>query len=474
MARLKLIFFFLLLTGNIFASPFQIKIHGTFPGAQGREIRLLEYGDQISYREIEIASTTIDEEGAFTFSFSRFDPLYVFFRIDHARMGLFIEPGIEYTIGFDPVDFDRLDDRVNPYLNPWHFEYRVTNPDPNLNTRIDDLEDVWYDFLLENFVTIQKSRNLPLLQTLVQKTDSIYGHVENQYFKDYFRYKFAYYQQVANLKRFHDLAGEYILNQLVLYSNTQYMNFFNTLFDTYIFAGSRRITITDLRHTVNNLNSYHALMDSLGKDTILRNEVIRELVMLKGLQDMHGNPDYHQANVESILEYVEQNSKFHHHRNIAGNILYVKRNLKAGTDAPSFVIFDNSGNAMRIPEDFRGKFLYLNFWTSWCESCQLDFVALNEVFSRFSDHMEVINISSDRHAMAYESYVTRNTLPGRIAWFNRDFRLLDAYMVRSLPAYVLIDRDGKIVQYPARRPSDDIVTWMEWLLLQERRSAGGR
>jgi peroxiredoxin len=460
----------LIIAVNAYGNPNRIDINGIFPGAEGKEIRLFEYEDMISYREKEVASAVVDVNGRFQLTFNRRFPQYAFFRIDHARMGFFIQPGNSYILQFDRVDFNGLNDKINPYLNPWHFNYTITTPANSLHANIEELDDVLNTYMTANFNQIQRNRNRNAFQEIKNRTDSLYGKIENPFFKDYYKYIYGYYNHITNTQRPLEIMRNYILNQEVLYHNPQYMNLFNTVFDTYIFAGSRTISLSDLRHTINTLNSYNALMDSLGKDTLLRNEVIRELVMLKGLQDMHGNPDYHKANVENILSHVVSNSKFPQHRVIARNILYQKRYLAAGTPAPSFTLIDDDGKTIKFPEDFRGKYVYIGFWTSWCETCMLDFVALREMRTKFGDDVMFLGVSTDRHLADYQRFIRSQNPPGKNLYFQQNFRLTDAYQVRSLPTYILLDREGKVVNYPARRPSDDIISLLERLLHQERRS----
>jgi len=464
-------FFIFLIVGSLSvvlnAAPFEIIVDGIIPGARGKEIRLLEYSDLISYRENQIGAAICDETGQFSFSFTRFEPQYVFFRIDHARMGMFVEPGENYSLVFDTINFNALDDRINPYLNPWYFDFEIE--DSQLNALIDDFEDVLYEFLSNNFETIQRGRNQDTFTSFLQLTDSLFSGTENTYFENYFRYKLGYYLHVSNIRTFANTYREYFMDQPLRYQNTQYMNLFNTLFETYIFAGSRRISGYDLRYTVNDLGSYNALMDSLGKDTILRNEAFRELVMIKGLQDMHGNPDYETDKVEGILMHVQGNSKFPQHRIIAQNIIHQKNYLVQGSPSPPFQLLGSGGDTIYIPDDFAGKYLYIGFWASWCESCQLDFIALRELYDKYGDDLHVLTISTDRHMADYHDFKSRNSFPWADFHFNYDFKLLDDYQVRSLPGYVLIDREGNVINYPAQRPSDDLFGWLEWLIARDKR-----
>lgn len=468
----RFIFLFLLFQVKLLcATDFQVVINGSFPGAEGQVIRLMEYTDMISYREKEINYSVIDEEGNFRISFTCFSPQYVFFRVDYAQMGMFVEPGITYFLEFDSVDFSQLDDTRNPWLDPWYFNFVISEPKGELNSFINQLEELFFDFLEENFAAIHISRNKSLFDNFKKHTDTVFQHIDNEYFRNYYDYKFAFYYRLANIERFDRQMNNYIINRHVLYNNTQYMNYFNRVFDTYIFAGSRSVSIQDLSHTVNNLNSYHALMDSLGKDTLLRNEVLRELVLLKALQDMHGNVDFRQKNVENILSYIQTNSKFREHRQIAGNILHSKNYLSTGSQAPEFTIYDMDDNPVNIPGDFEGKFIYMGFWATWCETCLLEIIAMQELYEKYNEDFVFVNISTDRHRSFYQAFVNNHKPQWHSFHFDRDFRLIDAYQVRMLPTFVLIDEKGNIIQYPARKPSDDLNVRFDWLL--NRRGASG-
>ncbi len=464
-----IILLFFIKTTFVGASDFQILIEAKFPGAQGQTVRLKEYVDQISYREAEITSAVVDETGAFQLRFSRFEAQYVFFRIDHARMGFFVEPGKNYQLVFDEVDFNLLDDTRNPYLEPWYFPYTIKKPEKELNYHINRFDVIFEEFLVANFATIHRSRNRQLFFSFKQQMDSVFEGVENPYFRNYYKYKFANYFRAANIQGSNTLKRDYIFNKPVLYQNTQYMNFFNTVFDTYIFAGSRNITISDLRHTVNTLNSYDALMDSLGKDTLLRNEVLREVVMLKALKDMHANPEYRQTNVKSILEHVTIHSKFPRHRTIAENILYNAYHLTPGTVAPNINLSNSEVGEISIPQELEEKFIYLSFWATWCETCFLDQIAINELYAKYKEDFIFISISTDRHKKDFQQFMATNPTPWLNFHFDHDFRLLDSYGVKSLPLFVIIGPDGKVISYPALRPEENIARTFDWLLYQRKR-----
>ncbi len=454
--KLRILFIFLAAATTLSAGDFIVKIEGVFPGSEGKNIRLLKYAEQIAYAREEIADTTIDEDGLFYFSFRAYEPIYVFYRIDHARMGHYVEPGNNYRIVFEPVGFDTLDDRQNPYLNPWHFDFKLYNEEEqdNLNKAISAFNNIFDDFLLEHFSGVVRRRLNKPFENFRDHTDSLFQVEISEYpfFKDYYEYKYALYYRIANIKTPLSLFDDYIINRPVLYNNPQYMDFFNTVFDKYLIAGSRNITVNDLLTTVNRHGSYYALMDSLGKDTILRNEVLRELVMLKSLKDMYYHHDFSKRNVSSIIQYVHHHSKFPEHRNIAGNIINNFEHLEKGFPAPALELQGKSGEVISL-DKFRGNFVLLNFWSTWCVPCLAEFSVMEELHEEHNERIAFVSVSVDRNEGEYTRFVNESNYPWKFFHFNDNFRMFDMYEVYRLPLYVLIDPQGNIVENVAPFPS---------------------
>jgi thiol-disulfide isomerase/thioredoxin len=444
-------------------SQFDIIINGAFPGAEGKKVRLFQYSDNITFRTKLLASTEINHASEFILKFILYQPQEVFLRIDHAKINFYVEPGEKYNIVFDTVNFDEIDIKRNPYLDPLVFNYTFNSTEkPTLNSHIESLEIAFDDFLVKNLSTNRRRQLANLFRKFNAHTDSVFGNIDNEYFKSYYEYKFGRYYRLANAESDYLLAIKYFFDRDILYSNTQYMDFFNSYFETFVLKGSRKITIQDLEFTVNELGSYTALMDSLGKDSLLRNEVLRELVLIKSMDNLFYNKDFNQKNVEVILNQVVENSKFRKHKEIAENILWTKNYLKPGSKSPDFKITDNSGNIYSL-SDFSGKFLYISFYTSWCIPCMEEFPIKEVLYSRYNDFIEFVSVSVDRHITQYDQFKRKNNYSWKFFHFDDNFDLLDDFHVRAFPLFVLISPDGKIVSHPSLAPSEAIQGYFEYL-----------
>lgn len=447
MLKVRFLLFSLFVLFNSFTSnaQFDVEISGTFPGANGKTIRLFEYDDMITYRKDMIDTYEISEKEFFEFKLEIFEPQYVFFRIDHANIGFFIEPDKSYTLEFDSVNFNELNDRRNPYLEPYHFSFKIANAaDDELNILIDSLENVFDKFIAENFSKIRRVRFNDLMHNFRKSTDSLFSNIDNQYFKNYYDYKFAKYYRLTNVMTEEDLARDYFIERKVLYNNVEYMDFFTNYFNNFIFRSSSNVRLEDVEFTVNELGNYSALMDSLGRDTILRNEVLREMVLLISLKNIYSNPDFVQENIDAVMNQLIEQSRFEKHRKIAQNILWSNKYLSQGSNAPDFKIESHRGNIYSL-SDFEGKFLYLNFFTSWCIPCMAEFPVLEDIHEKYGDFIEIVSISVDRHETDYIKFLKSYDYPWKFAHFKGNFEILDDYLVRSYPVFVLISPDSKII-----------------------------
>lgn len=462
-SKFLFILIFFISIASYSSEAFDVSISGVFPGAEGKIVRLVKYDDFITYRQSVIEECEINDKEEFEFHFTIYEPQYLMFRIDHAKLGMFVEPGKNYHLTFEPVNFNELDDKRNPYLEPYYFPFEINNADNNsLDALIDSLDNLFDSFVAENFSSNQRIRLGHKVIDYHEKTDSLFSNVDNDYFNNYYKYKFAKYYRVTNAFNDHELALRYFYNQEILYNNLEYMSFFNNYFDNYIFSTTGNVRIEDVEYTVNELSSYTALMDSLGRDSILRNEVLREMVLLKSLSNIYYDEDFVQANVEDVINQVAKDSKFAEHRKIAENILWAQKHLRQGSPAPDFTLKDESGIEYTL-EDFEGKFLYLSFFTSWCVPCMAEFPVKEDLYQEYGDIIEFVSISVDRHKFDYERFLRENDFSWRFFHFDDNYALLDDYDVTSFPVFVLIGPDGNIISYPSLYPSIAIRGYLDKL-----------
>jgi thiol-disulfide isomerase/thioredoxin len=124
---------------------------------------------------------------------------------------------------------------------------------------------------------------------------------------------------------------------------------------------------------------------------------------------------------------------------------------RPGAEVPDFRFVDFNGNS-RALGDFRGKYLLLDFWGSWCPPCRAEIPHAKEAYSRFrSRGFEILGMDYERDATVDQvrSYLTANGVGWTFARPDsvRDL-IVERFRVNSFPTVILLDPDGRVVQTP--------------------------
>jgi len=114
-----------------------------------------------------------------------------------------------------------------------------------------------------------------------------------------------------------------------------------------------------------------------------------------------------------------------------------------GTRAPDFSLSGSTGRNMRLSE-LRGEVVLINFWATWCGPCRQEMPQLNQLYAQYRAAgftLLGVNIDDKRNnaeAMMKKLGVHFPTL------FDSDKRVARLYDVDTMPATLLIDRDGRV------------------------------
>jgi peroxiredoxin len=123
-----------------------------------------------------------------------------------------------------------------------------------------------------------------------------------------------------------------------------------------------------------------------------------------------------------------------------------KRRSLAGRPAADFDAPDTSGRRVRLA-DFRGRYVLLDFWASWCVPCRQENPGLKALYARYKDRgLEIIGISVDEDGRRWRKAIVEDALPWiHVSDLKRESSLANLYGVQPIPDNFLIDPDGKIV-----------------------------
>ena len=140
----------------------------------------------------------------------------------------------------------------------------------------------------------------------------------------------------------------------------------------------------------------------------------------------------------------------------------IKKRKLNNSEAPSFEYFNNIGEKVSL-KNFKGKYVYIDFWATWCGPCRQEIPFLQKLESQFKDKNIVflsISIDEEKDLEKWKNFVKSKQLGGVqvIADKNWNSEFVKHFGVNSIPRFVLIDPKGMIVNADAMRPSDEKLT----------------
>jgi peroxiredoxin len=153
------------------------------------------------------------------------------------------------------------------------------------------------------------------------------------------------------------------------------------------------------------------------------------------------------AQLESLINSFDPNLGEYRYVKLLKESLVKMKLTAIGVMAPDFTQNDPDGKPVKL-SDFRGKYLLVDFWASWCGPCRGENPNVVAAYNKFKNkNFTVLGVSLDREKDPWLKAIKDD----KLTWTHvSDIKYWDnevakMYGIRSIPANLLLDKTGKIV-----------------------------
>lgn len=393
------------------------------------------------YTEIAI------KDGTFAIDLAINKPVIKMLTFGSTFKNIFLQPGETLDISFDALKID----------STFKFGGSLASENVLLDSISGKLKKVDYNYIynesLENagkYLDSMSAANKQYIETLIVD-QPLSTHFE-EYAKAMAEYNNAALKIMLGERQDEQPNNYYdFINQLSL-ENDDYLDIWEYRFFLSYYVemkANKRIQPDSVK-----IAEPDALFDeNLSVIKELKNENIRDYALFNALNMRLSEKGL--VGFENYYTYFKEHNKDPHYAEQLKLLYEEKQLLAKGQPAPTFTLEDVDGNLVSL-NDFRGKYVYIDFWQTLCPRSGQELPFLLNLHSDYQDdNVEFVSISVNEDENVWRDYVKKNKNMGtslRVpnSWDSKTFT---DYQVFGLPTFILIDTEGNIIDSKAAKPS---------------------
>jgi thiol-disulfide isomerase/thioredoxin len=145
--------------------------------------------------------------------------------------------------------------------------------------------------------------------------------------------------------------------------------------------------------------------------------------------------------MESLKKYVRQKIAFEE-----------SMKLLLNKKAIDFAGVDLNGDKVSL-SDFKGKVTVVDFWATWCVPCKAEFPAYKELEDKYGEDVNFVSVGVYCKEDDWRKMATQEGFEHNIFISKEKQDQISMYKVNTIPRYLVIDENFKLIDADAPRPS---------------------
>ncbi|MGL5233656.1 MAG: TlpA family protein disulfide reductase [Empedobacter falsenii] len=124
--------------------------------------------------------------------------------------------------------------------------------------------------------------------------------------------------------------------------------------------------------------------------------------------------------------------------------------------APDFSLADINGKRFDL-SDFKGKYVYMDIWATWCGPCKVQIPFMKELEKQFHNapiHFVSVSLDKLEDKPIWGKMVRENQMAGVQLFAGREDNFGFDYKIEYIPTFIILDKEGNIMIDRAPAPMD--------------------
>lgn len=420
------------------------------PGYAGSSLSFYIVPNFLTEKQEVVGEGTIGSDGSLSCKINLTKTATVYCEFDVYKGWLVLNPNDVIEIVLPPREEKKSS---NPYFRPKVVHFGIKNaPSDNINMLIGNFTRQYNLKMSQNMQQIFYRRSLETAEVVISELQTMYPVTSNEYFENFKKYKYASIKYTALIQDPTPIMEEYFIKQPILYDHPDYAELFDKLFPKYLQYATQQSNGQKISVMLNS-GAYEQLLDWMTLD-MLFDKSLAEAIVLKGVKPLFYSKRFNTVGLFNILQKITDTSKTTIHQTTSKNIFSELARTMYGAIAPALDLIDIKGNMVSW-ESFTGKYVYLCFTRTDNEKFVSHKALMKQFQITYAKDLVIVVVIEDDQIEKNAELLKGDGFEWTILRGMTRKEIYEAYNVRILPTYFLIDPQGRMAGSQAPWPDEN-------------------